>query len=96
MEPLLQCAPWPAVHVALLAAAAVEDMRPAIDGYLEGILSSEWPENFSLLTYADLCAYLGVPNRHLRQGSLSLSDLTSWVLLLVPLASWTWCDYFAG
>jgi hypothetical protein len=67
MEPLLQCAPWPArcvVRVALLAAAAVEDMRPAIDGYLDWILSSEWPENFSLLTYANLCAYLGVPNRH--------------------------------
>lgn len=34
------------------------DLRPAIDEYPEGILSGEWPENFSLLSYADLRAYL--------------------------------------
>ncbi|BAF14015.1 uncharacterized protein [Oryza sativa Japonica Group] len=38
--------------------AAVGDLRPAIDEYPEGILSGEWPENFSLLSYADLRAYL--------------------------------------
>ncbi|KAK3143148.1 hypothetical protein QOZ80_4BG0359040 [Eleusine coracana subsp. coracana] len=40
------------------ASAAVDDLRPAIDEYPEGILSGEWPENFSLLSYADLRAYL--------------------------------------
>uniref|UniRef100_A0A0A9DMK9 CBS domain-containing protein n=1 Tax=Arundo donax TaxID=35708 RepID=A0A0A9DMK9_ARUDO len=43
---------------ALVAAAAVDDLRPAMDEYPEGILSGEWPENFSLLSYADLRAYL--------------------------------------
>ncbi|TVU07044.1 hypothetical protein EJB05_47083, partial [Eragrostis curvula] len=43
---------------ATLVAAAAEDQRPAIDEYPEGILSGEWPENFSLLSYADLRAYL--------------------------------------
>ncbi|KAF0934736.1 hypothetical protein E2562_028328 [Oryza meyeriana var. granulata] len=38
--------------------AALDDLRPAIDEYLEGILSIEWPKNFSLLSYADLRAYL--------------------------------------
>lgn len=41
-------------HVAL----ATGDMRPAIDEYPEGIISGEWPENFSLLSYNDLLAYL--------------------------------------
>ncbi|KAF0898757.1 hypothetical protein E2562_009362 [Oryza meyeriana var. granulata] len=40
------------------AATTLDDLRPAIDEYPEGILSGEWPENFSLLSYADLCAYL--------------------------------------
>ncbi|KAF0912674.1 hypothetical protein E2562_018931 [Oryza meyeriana var. granulata] len=40
------------------AAAVLDDLRPAIDEYPKGILSGEWPENFSLLSYADLCAYL--------------------------------------
>ncbi|XP_062225149.1 uncharacterized protein LOC133923881 [Phragmites australis] len=39
-------------------AAALGDLRPDIDEYPEGILSGEWPDNFSLLSYADLCAYL--------------------------------------
>ncbi|CAN6227332.1 unnamed protein product, partial [Urochloa humidicola] len=43
---------------ALVAAAALDDLRPAIDEYPEGVLSGEWPENFSLLSYADLRAYL--------------------------------------
>ncbi|KAJ3679962.1 hypothetical protein LUZ60_016240 [Juncus effusus] len=38
--------------------SALEDTRPAIDEYPEGIISGEWPENFSLLTYDDLLAYL--------------------------------------
>ncbi|KAL6841102.1 hypothetical protein ACP4OV_029071 [Aristida adscensionis] len=40
------------------AEGAVGDPRPAIDEYPEGILSGEWPGNFSLLTYANLRAYL--------------------------------------
>ncbi|OEL24472.1 hypothetical protein BAE44_0014509 [Dichanthelium oligosanthes] len=43
---------------ALVASAALDDLRPAIDEYPEGILSGEWTENFSLLSYADLRAYL--------------------------------------
>ncbi|KXG22922.1 uncharacterized protein LOC110429806 isoform X2 [Sorghum bicolor] len=43
---------------ALVASAALDDLRPAIDEYPEGILSGEWPGNFSLLSYADLRAYL--------------------------------------
>lgn len=43
---------------AVVAAAALDDLRPAIDEYPEGVLSGEWPENFSLLSYADLRAYL--------------------------------------
>ncbi|CAD6270642.1 unnamed protein product [Miscanthus lutarioriparius] len=43
---------------ALVASAAFDDLRPAIDEYPEGILSGEWPGNFSLLSYADLRAYL--------------------------------------
>jgi hypothetical protein len=46
-RPLLQCAPRPATSVVA-----------AVDEYPEGILSGEWPENFSLLSYADLRAYL--------------------------------------
>ncbi|KAL6650342.1 hypothetical protein ACP70R_009267 [Stipagrostis hirtigluma subsp. patula] len=45
--------PWRAA-----AEGALGDLRPAIDEYPEGILSGEWPENFSLLSYADLRAYL--------------------------------------
>ncbi|KAL5213919.1 hypothetical protein ABZP36_003071 [Zizania latifolia] len=41
-----------------VAAAAVGDLRPEIDEYPEGILSGEWPDNFSLLSYDDLRAYL--------------------------------------
>ncbi|KAJ3706335.1 hypothetical protein LUZ61_010040 [Rhynchospora tenuis] len=41
-------------HVAL----AMGDMRPAIDEYPEGIISGEWTENFSFLSYKDLLAYL--------------------------------------
>jgi len=43
---------------ALVAASALEDLRPAMDEYPEGVLSGEWPGNFSLLSYADLRAYL--------------------------------------
>ncbi|PUZ46159.1 hypothetical protein GQ55_7G027900 [Panicum hallii var. hallii] len=43
---------------ALVAASALDDLRPAIDEYPEGVLSGEWPENFFLLSYADLRAYL--------------------------------------
>uniref|UniRef100_A0A0D9W204 CBS domain-containing protein n=1 Tax=Leersia perrieri TaxID=77586 RepID=A0A0D9W204_9ORYZ len=48
----------PRRRVAVASAALGEDLRPAIDEYPEGILSGEWPENFSLLSYADLRAYL--------------------------------------
>jgi len=41
-----------------VAASALEDLRPAMDEYPEGVLSGEWPGNFSLLSYADLRAYL--------------------------------------
>ncbi|XP_020260004.1 uncharacterized protein LOC109836504 [Asparagus officinalis] len=34
------------------------DLRPAIDENPEGIISGEWPENISLLSYDDLRAYL--------------------------------------
>lgn len=52
-------AAWRAPRRRMVAAgAAVGDLRPAIDEYPEGILSGEWPENFSLLSYADLRAYL--------------------------------------
>lgn len=35
-----------------------EDPRPAIDEYPEGIISGEWPESHSFLSYDDLRAYL--------------------------------------
>ncbi|XP_072988727.1 CBS domain-containing protein CBSX1, chloroplastic-like [Typha latifolia] len=35
-----------------------EDLRLAIDENPEGIISGEWPDNFSLLSYDDLSAYL--------------------------------------
>ncbi|XP_064949504.1 uncharacterized protein LOC135598928 [Musa acuminata AAA Group] len=35
-----------------------EDLRPRLDEYPEGIISGEWTENFSLLSYDDLRAYL--------------------------------------
>lgn len=38
-------------------ALATGDMRPEIDEYPEGIISGEWTENFSLLSYDDLLAY---------------------------------------
>jgi hypothetical protein len=41
-------------HVSL----ATEDMRPAIDEYPEGIISGEWPENLSFVSYDDFLAYL--------------------------------------
>ena len=43
---------------AAVVAAAAGDLRPAIDENPEGVLSGEWPDNFSLLSYADLRAYL--------------------------------------
>ncbi|KAM0892591.1 hypothetical protein ACQ4PT_025649 [Festuca glaucescens] len=33
-------------------------MRPAIDENPEGVLSGEWPDNFSLVSYEDLRKYL--------------------------------------
>ncbi|GJN12045.1 hypothetical protein PR202_ga30288 [Eleusine coracana subsp. coracana] len=44
--------------VLVAAAGAMDDPRPAMDEYPEGILSGEWPDNFSLLSYDDLRAYL--------------------------------------
>ncbi|KAK3145303.1 hypothetical protein QOZ80_4AG0326990 [Eleusine coracana subsp. coracana] len=44
--------------VLVAAAGAMDDLRPAMDEYPEGILSGEWPDNFSLLSYDDLRAYL--------------------------------------
>lgn len=41
-----------------MVAAALEDMRPAIDENPEGVLSGEWTENFSLVSYDDLRQYL--------------------------------------
>ncbi|KQJ81508.1 uncharacterized protein LOC100842300 [Brachypodium distachyon] len=43
---------------AAVVAAALEDMRPAIDENPEGVLSGEWTENFSLVSYDDLRQYL--------------------------------------
>ncbi|WVZ83751.1 hypothetical protein U9M48_030857 [Paspalum notatum var. saurae] len=44
---------------ALVASAALDDLHLlAIDEYPDGVLSGEWPENFSFLSYADLRAYL--------------------------------------
>ncbi|WOK94909.1 hypothetical protein Cni_G03614 [Canna indica] len=37
---------------------STEDFRPQLDEYPEGIISGEWTENFSLLSYDDLQAYL--------------------------------------
>nr|CAB3483912.1 unnamed protein product [Digitaria exilis] len=66
--PVLRRLPVPAIlraaggsarrGAALVASAAVDDPRPAIDENPEGVLSGEWPENFSLLSYTDLRAYL--------------------------------------
>jgi hypothetical protein len=42
----------------LVAAATNDDLRPAINEYPEGMLSGEWPDNFSLHNDADLYAYL--------------------------------------
>uniref|UniRef100_A0ACD5UXE5 Uncharacterized protein n=1 Tax=Avena sativa TaxID=4498 RepID=A0ACD5UXE5_AVESA len=43
---------------AAVVAAALGDMRPAIDENPEGVLSGEWPDNFSLVSYEDLRKYL--------------------------------------
>ncbi|KAM0892592.1 hypothetical protein ACQ4PT_013659 [Festuca glaucescens] len=61
-------APAPASFVGVVAprrqrrgavvAAALGDMRPAIDENPEGVLSGEWPDNFSLVSYEDLRKYL--------------------------------------
>ncbi|KAJ1270024.1 hypothetical protein BS78_06G022900 [Paspalum vaginatum] len=48
----------PALRARRGAASAALDDLLAIDEYPEGVLSGEWPENFSLLSYADLRAYL--------------------------------------
>ncbi|KAG0497752.1 hypothetical protein HPP92_002443 [Vanilla planifolia] len=40
------------------------DLRPEIDENPEGILSGEWPENFSLLSYDDLRVYLETQIAH--------------------------------
>nr|AVF19615.1 putative CBS domain-containing protein [Triticum turgidum] len=47
-------------RVRRVAAAALGDMdmRPAIDENPEGVLSGEWPGNFSLASYDDLRQYL--------------------------------------
>lgn len=37
---------------------STRDLRPQLDEYPEGIISGEWTENFSLLSYEDLRAYL--------------------------------------
>nr|XP_010911090.1 uncharacterized protein LOC105037085 [Elaeis guineensis] len=44
--------------VSALASSSTDDLRPALDENPEGIISGEWPENFSLLSYDDLRAYL--------------------------------------
>ncbi|CAM0954751.1 unnamed protein product [Alopecurus aequalis] len=43
---------------AAVVATALRDMRPAIDENPEGVLSGEWPDNFSLVSYEDLRKYL--------------------------------------
>ncbi|XP_074562240.1 uncharacterized protein LOC141818687 [Curcuma longa] len=40
------------------AASSADDLRPALGENPEGVISGEWPENFSLLSYDDLRAYL--------------------------------------
>ncbi|KAF0892773.1 hypothetical protein E2562_017736 [Oryza meyeriana var. granulata] len=62
------------------AAAAPDDLRPAIDEYPEGILSGEWPENFSLLSYADLRAYLEsqIVTTDKMSPTAKLGDVMSW------------------
>ncbi|XP_042428624.1 uncharacterized protein LOC122015674 [Zingiber officinale] len=37
---------------------SMRDFRPQLDEYPEGIISGEWTENFSLLSFDDLRAYL--------------------------------------
>ncbi|XP_038974354.1 uncharacterized protein LOC103723298 isoform X1 [Phoenix dactylifera] len=50
---------WKSVRsVSALASSSTDDLRPALDENPEGIISGEWPENFSLLSYDDLRAYL--------------------------------------
>ncbi|XP_038979475.1 uncharacterized protein LOC103717734 [Phoenix dactylifera] len=44
--------------VSALASSSTDDLRPEMDENPEGIISGEWPENFSLLSYDDLRAYL--------------------------------------
>ncbi|XP_010933173.1 uncharacterized protein [Elaeis guineensis] len=44
--------------VSALASSSTDDLRPELDENPEGIISGEWPENFSLLSYDDLRAYL--------------------------------------
>ncbi|XP_020588871.1 uncharacterized protein LOC110030484 [Phalaenopsis equestris] len=48
------------------------DLRPDIDENPEGILSGEWPENFSLLSYDDLRAYLEtqITNERMKPSAL--------------------------
>jgi len=45
-------------HRRAAAALGDMDMRPAIDENPEGVLSGEWPGNFSLASYDDLRQYL--------------------------------------
>ncbi|RRT53094.1 hypothetical protein B296_00021196 [Ensete ventricosum] len=40
------------------SASLSDDLRPALGENPEGIISGEWPENFSLLSFDDLRAYL--------------------------------------
>ncbi|WOL09908.1 hypothetical protein Cni_G18661 [Canna indica] len=40
------------------SASFTDDLRPDLGENPEGIISGEWPENFSLLSYDDLRAYL--------------------------------------
>jgi hypothetical protein len=80
----------------LVVAVAVDDMRLAIDEYPEGIHSGEWPENFSLLSYVDLRAYL--ESQIVTSDKIHFlpfgSHLTSWIGSCSRSISWIWCDLF--
>lgn len=61
-------------------ASLSDDLRPALGENPEGIISGEWPENFSLLSFDDLRAYL---------ETQIISEKVSLLLPFCPLSSLT-------
>ncbi|KAK8967168.1 hypothetical protein KSP40_PGU001219 [Platanthera guangdongensis] len=65
-------------RASVLFSSPSDDFRTEIDDNPEGILSGEWPDNFSLLSYDDLKAYLEtqITNDRMKPSAL-LGDVMS-------------------